>query len=970
MPSPHVARIAPLLAVVGLCALPSQAAKVPVSEYTLQTVPYDIRIRDFQFPSGLRIVFQEDHTRPVVSVNSVFDVGSAEDPVGMDGLAHLVEHLNFRAVHGDLPKVMDFVKQLGGNFNATTATDRTNYLTIAPKDALVPLLRLESLRMTNIVQGVTEEVMNVEREVVRNELRGNREQGPGDIWAYLMEQLYPDGHHDHRTTIGSHETINAITLPAIQKWTQQYYRPENATILVVGDFDPDQISTYIGEAFRVEQLADPANPTAPITLVERPPRIHGPSEDPPPPVTQEIRTYKGLVDKKNVLLGWSLPGAYRGEDAQWALTVGMMNIAIGKYLFPSWDYENESIESFGCFYNPGKVSSQAMCYVEIADDEKPERIVRKALDGLYELWNTDNRYQMQRGQIVAGSIDMDAIFKLSKLQWMASLLEQVEDVSDVFGRGAVVSEWMHYTGNPLYYSSQFEELSRVDISKAADMAYKYLNRDRYTAVVIEPFSDEEKAKAERKGLEGTYDGVTMADQGAKIFRKGELTDAVIQKAAVPPPFEKKRAFTLENGLRVVIVPFGYAPVTRVRLQAAGGNLTIEPWGLSDLMAHLGSWEYDASPLEFAGYRNPGSSGTAWWVDVEGSAGNVRAQLNEIRVAVDTWRMQMLQIGEWVKDLKKDRDKDEKKPETWAERLLWQGAFPNHVLSKYLTDAELDARRKMSRKDAVALASRLVGNPANAVLFVVGNVDAGQVEKDVRTILGDWKADPSAKNPPPADVPPPPEPGPRKILVLDKPGSTQAEVSLLCQLPTATLDNQARRQVLSMVYSDNLWRALRETAGSTYGAYAYQSEYRGGVAFLYANTTLQNRTTDLALRTMLGGLQQIRDGQIDADKVQTFKWNLARNLTTGYQTTSQVLSNISSLESRGYPWDAGLGYPDQITRVGLKDLPPLLDRCIGHEIITVVGPKDTMVEEIEEAGYAAEVVDWEGLIQNPEKAKKK
>ncbi len=356
--------------------------------------------------------------------------------------------------------------------------------------------------------------------------------------------------------------------------------------------------------------------------------------------------------------------------------------------------------------------------------------------------------------------------------------------------------------------------------------------------------------------------------------------------------------------------------------------------------------------------------------MEGSAGNVAAQLNEIRLAVDTWHMQMLQIGEWVKDLKKARDRDEKNPETWAERLLWQGAYPGHVLSKYLTDAELQARRKLTRKDALGLASRLVNNPANAVLFVVGNVDAAKVERDVRSILGDWKADPAAGSPPPSNVPPPPEPGPRKILVLDKPGSTQAEVTLLCQLPTATLDNMARRQVLSMVYSDELWRALRETAGSTYGAYAYQSEYRGGVAFLSASTLLQNRTTDLAIRTMLGGLQQIRDGKVDAAKVQTFKWNLARGLTTGYQTTTQVLGGISTMESRGYAWDTATEYADRVAGVAVTDLPPLLDRCIGHEVVTVVGPRDTMVEEVKEAGFEPEVVDWTAMIQNPEKDGKK
>ncbi|MDP6932724.1 MAG: insulinase family protein, partial [Myxococcota bacterium] len=154
---------------------PASAAAIPKADYALSLDEYDLQISDYNFPSGLRILFQEEHTQPVVAITTVIDHGSDSDFPGMEGMAHVIEHLAFRAQHGDLPKNMDLIKQLGGNFNASTADDWTNYMTVAPVDALVPLLRLEAQRLTNGVNNVTKEHLDLEREICRNELRMNYE---------------------------------------------------------------------------------------------------------------------------------------------------------------------------------------------------------------------------------------------------------------------------------------------------------------------------------------------------------------------------------------------------------------------------------------------------------------------------------------------------------------------------------------------------------------------------------------------------------------------------------------------------------------------------------------------------------------------------------------------------------------------------------------------------------------------------
>ncbi len=952
-----------ILALAGIMSSPAFAIRIEKADYEMKLVPYDINIRDYQFPSGIRIVFQEDHTRPIVSVTSVIEVGAIDDPEGMDGLAHLVEHLNFRARHGELPKNMDLIKQIGGNFNATTALDRTNYLTVAPKDSLIPLLRLESLRLSDAVHGVSDEVMHVEREVVRNELRGNLEQGPGDIWGNINTQMFPVGHPYHRNVIGSHESLNNITMEAVRDWVQAGYTPSNATVMVIGDFDLDQTADFIQEAFEYSQLVDPKNPEAPLTAVELPPRLTPIPPEPPPPATQDILRVTGMVDNPTIVLGWSLPGSFRGMDAQWAMTVQMMNYAIGKYLFPDWDYENEEIESFGCFYNPGKINGMALCFIEISPDEDPERYIDQALDGLYELWNLDNFYQMERGNYVVDSLPIDRFFKYSKLSWMASIFQSVENVSSVFGRGAEVTEWLHYTGNPLFYSAQFEELSSVNPSKAAEMAYKYLNRDRHTAVVIEPLSEEQKAKAERVGLEGSYDGVTRADQGVLLFGDGELTDAVIQQAVLPVDLSSARHFELDNGLEVMVVPYGAAPLARAELLFYSGTDNSEPWGLGQMVNKYLEREYSYSVLEFAGSRGAGVGSTTSSFEVVGSAGNVRAMVTDLREAVDTAEVDVMQVGKWVKNTRKSRVKDEKKPETWSSRTLWEETFPGHVTARWATDEDLEFRKGLGAKDANAgLDSWL--RPANAVLLVVGNIDGEQAEADIREAFTDWAPAKGVERGERAPgVVPAPDPTPRKIYIYPKEGTTQAQVSLMCQLPQPTCENKAARQVLSAAYTDVLYLELRETAGSTYGAYSYQSEYRGGVAYMAAGTLIQDSSVDLAITTMLGALADVQENGVEQDKLQTFKWNLGRKITVGNQTTSQVLYGLEDYATRGCPLVSTQDYPAQIAAVSVDDVKSMLSRCVGNEVITLVGSQEDMLREVEEAGYTAEVVDWEAFLED-------
>jgi predicted Zn-dependent peptidase len=221
-------------------------------------------IETARLDNGLRIVVSSDRTAPVVCVNLWYDVGSRHEPEGQTGFAHLFEHLMFEgSQHVAKTEHMKLVQGSGGSLNATTNPDRTNYFETMPSEHLELALWLEADRMGGLVPALTQETLDNQREVVKNERRQRYENVPyGDAWLRLLPLLYPAGHPYHHSTIGSMEDLNAAELATFQAFHAQYYAPNNAVLTVVGDASADEVFALAEKYFgAIEAVADiPAAP--------------------------------------------------------------------------------------------------------------------------------------------------------------------------------------------------------------------------------------------------------------------------------------------------------------------------------------------------------------------------------------------------------------------------------------------------------------------------------------------------------------------------------------------------------------------------------------------------------------------------------------------------------------------------------------------------------------------------------------
>ncbi|MFY1703997.1 M16 family metallopeptidase [Micromonospora sp. WMMA1923] len=198
---------------------------------------YPWPIETTRLDNGLRVVVSEDRTAPAVAVNLWYDVGSRHEPEGQSGFAHLFEHLMFEgSVNVAKTEHMKLIQGAGGSLNATTNPDRTNYFETVPAEHLELALWLEADRMGGLVPALTQETLDNQRDVVKNERRQRYENVPyGDAWLRLLPLLYPPGHPYHHSTIGSMADLNAADLATFQEFHKRYYAPNNAVLTVVGD---------------------------------------------------------------------------------------------------------------------------------------------------------------------------------------------------------------------------------------------------------------------------------------------------------------------------------------------------------------------------------------------------------------------------------------------------------------------------------------------------------------------------------------------------------------------------------------------------------------------------------------------------------------------------------------------------------------------------------------------------------------
>ena len=267
--------------------------------------------------NGLRVIVAPDRLAPVVAINLWYGVGSKHESPGKTGFAHLFEHFMFQGSrHVAKAEHMAIIQGAGGVNNATTFFDRTNYFETLPSHQLELGLWLEADRMATLLDALSQENLDNQREVVKNEKRQSYDNRPyGSFYEKLMAAVFPAGHPYNHTPIGSMEDLDAASLDDVIGFFRTWYTPDNAVLTMAGDLD-------LEPAFEAaERLFGPIPADAGV-----------PSFSPPATADHiggEVRELvPDAVPLERVHFGYRIPPY--GSDAYDALEVGTQILAGGR----------------------------------------------------------------------------------------------------------------------------------------------------------------------------------------------------------------------------------------------------------------------------------------------------------------------------------------------------------------------------------------------------------------------------------------------------------------------------------------------------------------------------------------------------------------------------------------------------------------------------------------------------------------
>jgi predicted Zn-dependent peptidase len=208
-------------------------------------------IDTFRLSNGLFVTLSEDHTAPLVAVNLWYHVGSANERMGRTGFAHLFEHMLFQgSANVAANEHFELVQRAGGTLNGSTWLDRTNYFETVPSNQLALALWLEADRMGRLLPAMTQQKLDTQRDVVKNERRWSVDNQPyGTWWERLPALAFPPEHPFHHSLIGSMEDLSAASLEDIAHFFALYYTPDNAVLSIAGDFDPSEARQLVEEYY-------------------------------------------------------------------------------------------------------------------------------------------------------------------------------------------------------------------------------------------------------------------------------------------------------------------------------------------------------------------------------------------------------------------------------------------------------------------------------------------------------------------------------------------------------------------------------------------------------------------------------------------------------------------------------------------------------------------------------------------------
>jgi zinc protease len=427
-----------------------------------------ISFEKYQLANGLEVILHQDRSLPLVAVNLWYHVGPANEPEGRSGFAHLFEHLMFegsRHVGREFDRLLESVGAT--NVNGTTNWDRTNYFETVPREHLELALWIESDRMGYMLDGLDQERLDVQREVVKNERRQSYENAPyGPSTLALLDTLFPKGTPYHGAIIGSMEDLGRAELSDVKTFFQSYYAPSNATLALAGDFELDQAKAMVRKYFE--------------TLPNRPkPKLsHGLIAKPSKPVRLVV---KEPVKLAQVAFGYVTPPAYTPDDPVLDVTMALLAGGKATRLYRALVVEGKLASEVAAELESNQLASVAIVTATVISGQKVEdveRAMEAVLAGLASRGPTESELYRAKRRIVLGVLEN---------------LELLNGPGGESGRAGLLQRLNHYLGDPGHLGQWVRAIESVTAADVQRVIKTQLSSDARVVVITDPHASERSA---------------------------------------------------------------------------------------------------------------------------------------------------------------------------------------------------------------------------------------------------------------------------------------------------------------------------------------------------------------------------------------------------------------------------------------------------------------------------------------------
>ena len=878
--------------------LPAHPSGMKQNLPTPPAIPHRVRTLD----NGLVVVLSRRAGTGTAAVYVWYKVGAKDDPRGKSGFAHLFEHLMFKRTRNLPDEAIDrLTEDIGGENNAYTSPDVTVYHETIPANHLEVLLWAEAERMRNLL--VTSKAFVSERDVVKEEYREGVLTPPYGRFFDTLERVSWNSHPYRNTVIGNIPELDAATLPDVREFHREHYRPDNAVLVVAGDFDDQQVDRWIDDTF--------GNiPPFPV----RQPR--SPATEPPRTAPRRHTVTGPAIALPAVALSYLVPPVTSADNA--VLTLLDSILASGKASRLHRELvERRQLASDSASWIDLRTDAGLLCIRATAAQSVPVAKLEAAIEDVVEELRTK-------------PVPIDELRRVRD----RILTLELRSRETVAGIAGLLGDAMVFHGNPSWADSRWADIDAVTPEDIRDAANRYLIASNRTTVIA--------VKGKATPIPSSRPVPASAKDDPPVPPPDQKPPKPSRPAA--PASVATAKTQLANGARVFQLGRPGSGLVSIELVFPCG-ISLDPQdrqGRSALLADVlnrGTRSKNSEQLAAAAESLGGTiaTGASWddlRIDITVPASRAPAALGLLSEMVRYPRLAASDIAKAKAERSDNAVIALEDPVTIANYALGRlihGNLPPGQIGGGLPGT----LARISRNELVALWAKAL-RPESAILVATGDISATQWFDAAKSALGDW---PRSKQPIPTapEIAAAPTRRPR-VLFVAFPGAGQAVVTAGTPGLRRNDPDYASALLLNSIlgggFSARLNREIRIRRGLAYGAFSsIGADARPGSLTMSAQTRNEAAAeVALAMRNQLAGMVSRRPG---ADELEARRAALLGPMVRGMETGEGILSSLGALARLGLSPAELTELPKRIARIGADTIVDVARRRFPAENLRIV-----------------------------------